>query len=86
MNNINKVKIIAHAKKLHVSEKLFKTDFEKYNYLLINFLKCNNIHIPEKTVTQLIRAFEYKNNLFSMTQKKNLTLNIGKLFLKTTVN
>ena len=86
MNNIKKVKIIAYAKKLHVSQKLFKTDFEKYNYLLINFLKCNNIYIPEKTITQLIRAFEYKNNLFSMIQKKNLTLNIGKLFLKTTVN
>ena len=41
MNNIKKVKIIAYAKKLHVSQKLFKTDFEKYNYLLINFLKCN---------------------------------------------
>lgn len=82
MNNIKKVKIIAYAKKLHISEKLFK----KYNYLLINFLKCNNIHIPEKTVTQLIRAFKYKNNLFSMIPKKNLTLNIGKLFLKTTVN
>lgn len=47
MNNIKKVKIIAYAKKLHISEKLFKTDFEKYNYLLINFLKCNNTHTRE---------------------------------------
>ena len=80
MNNIKKVKIIAYAKKLHISEKLFKTDFEKYNYLLINFLKCKNIHIPEKTVTQLIRTFKYKNNLFSMIQKTILLLTSESFF------
>ena len=33
------------------------------------FWNAINIHIPEKTVTQLIRVFKYKNNLFSMIQK-----------------
>ena len=80
MNNIKKVKIIAYAKKLHVSQKLFKTDFEKYNYLLINFLKCNNIHIPEKTVTQLIRAFKYKNNFFQRFKKEILLLTSESFF------
>lgn len=80
MNNIKKVKIIAYAKKLHISEKLFKTDFEKYNYLLINFLKCNNIHIPEKTVTQLIRAFKYKNNFFQRFKKEILLLTSESFF------
>ena len=34
---------------------------------------------PKNTPKKLIRVFKYKNNLFSMIQKKILTLNIGKL-------
>jgi len=33
MNNIKKVKIIAYAKKLHISEKLFKTDFVLFSMI-----------------------------------------------------
>ena len=33
------------------------------------FWNAINIHIPEKTVTQLIRVFKYQNNLFSMIEK-----------------
>jgi len=39
MENIKKVKITVCAKQLYIPEQLFKIDFEKYNCLLINFLK-----------------------------------------------
>ena len=41
IKNIKKVKIIVSAKKLYISKQLFKTDFKKWNYLLINFVNWN---------------------------------------------
>lgn len=48
MKNVKKVEIIVSAKKLYISEQLFKTDFEKYNYLLINFGKWKLIYTYQR--------------------------------------
>ena len=63
MKNIKMVKIIVSAKKLCI-----------YIYIYIYLSNYLKIHIPEKTIRQLIRVLKHKNYLFSMI-KKNLTLN-----------